>query len=130
MSDLSATVAIGALFISATFVVFYCTAKINVRSHEILTGVVEGVPLSHRYRTWLLWMTWMPQWAALVAVSVIAASLFIAIAGLGVGDDVRRIAHLCAGAAGFSAFFFLVFGIPHIGLCMSVLREAKGNRSM
>ena len=72
----------------------------------------------------------MPQWAALVAVSVIAASLFIAIAGLGVGDDVRRIAHLCAGAAGFSAFFFLVFGIPHIGLCMSVLREAKGNRSM
>jgi hypothetical protein len=125
MSDLSAIGVIGALFISATFVLFYCTAKINERSHEVMSGVIAGVPVSHRYRTWLLWMTWMPQWAALVAVSVIAASLFFAIAGVAGADEVRRVAYLCAGAAGFSAFFFLIFGIPHISLCLSVLRDAK-----
>jgi hypothetical protein len=125
MSDLSAIGVIGALFVSGTFVMLYGTAKINERSHEIMNGVVAGVPLSHRYRSWLLWMTWMPQWAALVAASVIFATIFIAIAGVAGSEEIRRVAYLCTGAAGFSAFFFLVFGIPHIGLCISVLREAK-----
>ena len=127
MSDLSAIGVIGALFISGTLVLFYCTAKINERSHEIISGVIAGVPISARYRTWLLWMTWMPQWAALVAVSMIFASLFFEMAGLVESEEVRRVAYLCAGAAGFSAFFFLIFGIPHIRLCVSVLREARGD---
>jgi len=110
---------------AGTFVLFYCTAKINERSHEVVSGVIAGVPVSIRYRRWLLWMTWMPQWAAVVAVSVISASLFLAIAGLAGGEEVRRVAYLCAGAAGFSAVFFLIFGIPHIGFCISVLRDAK-----
>lgn len=127
MSDLNAIGVIGALLISGTFVLFYCTAKINERSHEIINGVVAGLPLSHRYRSWLLWMTWMPQWAALVAVSVIFATIFFVIAGVAGSDEISRVAYLCTGAAGFSAFFFLIFGIPHIGLCISVLRDAKGN---
>lgn len=125
MTDFSAIAIIGGLFFMGAFVLFYCTAKINERSHEIVSGVAAGAPLSVRYRTWLLWMTWMPQWAALVAVSVIGATVFMVIARVAGHDEIGGVAHLCAGAAGFSALFFLIFGSLHIGLCISVLREAK-----
>ena len=84
------------------------------------------MPISARYRTSLLWMTWLPQWAALLAVSVISSALFLTMASLVGPEEVRHIAYLCAVAAGFSAFFFLMFDIPHIRLCLSVLREARG----
>jgi hypothetical protein len=127
MSDLSAIGVTGALFISGTFVIYYFTAKINNRGHEIVTGVIAGVPLSVRYRTFLLWTTWLPQWAGAVAASLVFTSLFVAIADLAGGVQVRRVAYLCAGAAGFSALFWLVFGIPYIGLLLSEVRETDGS---
>jgi hypothetical protein len=36
----------GALFVSFAFLVYYSTAKFNNRGHEILIGVIAGVPIS------------------------------------------------------------------------------------
>ena len=125
MSDLSTLGMTGALFISGTFVVYYFTEKVNSRGHDIVTGVIGGIPLSTRYRTLLLWTTWLPQWAGAVAASTVFAATFVAIAGLASGAEVRLVAYLCAFSAGFSAVFWLVFGFGYGAFLMATLRAAK-----
>jgi ABC-type enterochelin transport system permease subunit len=115
----------GALFVSFAFLVYYSTAKFNDRGHEILTGVIAGVPISTRYRRLLLWVTWLPQVAAAVVGEIIFAAFFVVLARQAGDADVRTLAYLCACAAGSGGVFSLVLGIPYAKLLVSASRETE-----
>jgi ABC-type enterochelin transport system permease subunit len=125
MSDPSILAMIGALFVSFAFLLYYSTAKFNDRGHEILTGVIGGVPISARYRRLLLWVTWLPQVAGAVVGEIIFAAMFVVLARHAAEADVRTLAYLCAGAAGFGALFSLVLGVPYANLLASAVRETE-----
>ena len=112
MSDPSILAMTGALFVSFAFLVYYSTSKYNSRGHEIVTGVVAGVPISTRYRKLLLWVTWLPQVAAAVVGEIIFAAMFVVLARQAANADVRTLAYLCAVAAGSGGAFSLILGIP------------------
>jgi predicted secreted protein len=120
----------GALFVSFAFLVFYSTARYNDRGHEILTGVIAGVPISTRYRRLLLWVTWLPQVAASVIGEIIFAMMFVVLARQAGDADVRALAYSCAFTAGSAAVFTLVMGIPYANLLASAVREADRRRGV
>ena len=115
----------GALFVSFAFLVFYSTARFNDRGHEILTGVVAGVPISTRYRRLLLWVTWLPQVAGAVVGQIIFVAMFVVVARQAGNADTQTLAYLCAGAAGSGAVFSLVLGVPYASFLARAVRETK-----
>ena len=125
MSDLSILAVTGALFSFFSFLVYYSTAKVNNRGHEILTGVVAGVPVSTRYRRLLLWITWLPQIAGHLVGSAIFAGMFVALARQAGGADVRTIAYACAFVAGIGAIYSLGLSLPYLSFLASSVRESE-----
>jgi hypothetical protein len=72
-------------------------------------------------------VTWFPQWAGATAASLIFAATFVAIAAQVGGSEASMLAYMCAVGAGFSAIFWLVFGVRYIVFLVSVLRQAKAH---
>jgi ABC-type enterochelin transport system permease subunit len=124
MSDLSTLAVTGTLFSFFSFLLYYSTAKYNNRGHEILTGVVAGVPVSSEYRSLLLWITWLPQVAAQVVGNTIFGVMFVALARQASGADARVIAYLCAIACGSGAVFTFFLAFPYLKLLASSLRRS------
>ena len=125
MSDSNILAMTGALFVSFAFLVYYSAAKYNARGHEILTGIVGGVPISPRYRRVLMWVTWLPQVAGAIVGFTIFAAMFVVLARQAGDADVRTLAYLCAYAAAVGGLFSLILGIPYANLLASAVREAE-----
>jgi len=125
MPDLIILALTGALFVSFGFLVYYSTSKYNSRGHEIVTGVVAGVPISAQYRKILLWVTWLPQVAAVLIGALVFGAMFVVLARQAADADVRTVAYLCAFSAAFLGVFSSVMVIPYAKLLASVVRNAE-----
>jgi hypothetical protein len=127
MSDLNAIGMILALMLAGTFVTFYATKWIHVRSDAITTGIVRGVPISTKERWMKLFHDWLPMAFGIAIVDLILAVGFLEIAKGFTDEGIRLVAWLSAAAAGFSSVFWFILGVSYFANCVSILRQAEAD---
>ena len=127
MSELAPIALILALFIAGTFVTYYATRWVHIRSDAITTGIVRGVPISTKERWMKLFHDWLPMAFGISMVNLILAVGFLEIAGRSTDDGAKLIAWLAAAASGFSCVFWLILGISYFANCVSILRQAEAD---
>jgi len=103
MSDFNALIAMAFLLVMLSFLMYYVYEKVNVIGFQILTGVVQGTPVSTGVRQAMLFQMWVPYQTGPIGIGVFLALAASEIADH-VGDtNVRMLAYfaafLCAGVA-------------------------------
>jgi hypothetical protein len=125
MSNLNAIGLILAILIAGTFVTFYATKWIHIRSDAITTGIVRGISISTKERWMKLFHDWLPMAFGISLFDLILAVGFIEIAENLTDQGVILVAWLSGAAAGFSCVFWLILGISYFVNLVLILREAK-----
>ena len=129
MSNLSSIGLILGTAIALFAVVNYAIKMVNERMDEVVTGVVKGIPVSAEHRSRMLHNQWLPQNASLAAFVLAAAIAYDRLAQEISSAAIRSTAYLFAGLSGWVAFMFLILGGSQFLYCLSVLREARRDRS-
>jgi hypothetical protein len=124
MSSLNEYALIIATLISGTVSVTYIGRRANQRSDQIVTGVVEGVPVSKKHRSMMLYNEFLPMVATMAMLSFLLAFAMIGIAEVVTTDKARTLAYLSAGFGGFGFLFNGVLGGLYAVHCASVLRQS------
>lgn len=124
MSNLNAVGLILSLLIAGTFVTFYATKWIHVRSDAITTGLVQGVQIPRKERWMKLFHDWLPMAFGIAVFELVLAIGFLEIAENLTDEGARLVAWLSAAGAGFACVFWFVLGISYFANCVSILREA------
>jgi hypothetical protein len=75
MSDLSALIAITFLCVAGAFIIIHVTQEANGYGAEIVTGVVQGTPVSTGTRLAMLFFMWMPHAGALIGMAFLLSSI-------------------------------------------------------
>jgi hypothetical protein len=127
MSDSTLIFLILALFLAASITVGVLARLMYKRCDDILSGVVNGAPVSLKSR----WLFFLHDYVALsfgitmvlgvTAVGFVSASEFV--------DDsnARALTYLCAGISGGFFFFNLLLGLIWMRHFTSVLRQAEAD---
>jgi hypothetical protein len=125
MSDLNAVLMMLAVFLGGAFCSLLFFKRIHKLCNAIETGVVNGVPVSLKYRTLRLYYDYLGVgFGASFVLLALAAGFFVA-ADL-VGDpNVRTLAHLCSAISGASAFANIAFVVGWVLHLSSALRQAE-----
>jgi len=125
MSDLTILIAMAFLLMMATFLYFYIFEKIDRIGAQVLTGVLEGTPISMGAREAILVQMWVPRLTGLTCVGAFLAFMSLEIAGHVSDTNVRMLVHFTtfvfAGIA-VGALAHTVSGFPQY---RTVLRRAK-----
>jgi hypothetical protein len=127
MSDVTAVFAMLGTYLAMYLIGMYVTKMANDRMDEILIGVVQGLAVSEKHRSMMLYNQWLPLMSGLAAGSMVLAVGYLQVAPLVAGDGARLLAHLLAALSGWSFFMFLFLGASTGLQCMSVLRQVKRN---
>jgi hypothetical protein len=127
MSDL-ATI----LLMLATFGLLAISVAVNVRrTHQrcddVASGVVNGVPMSMKYRWLLLYQDYVGNAFGIVILLFPFVVGFLAAAEVAGDPNVRNVAYACAAAAGWTLVAVLPFAISWVLYLTSVLRQAKAD---
>ncbi|NNE20404.1 MAG: hypothetical protein HKN10_18210 [Myxococcales bacterium] len=97
------------------------------RRDHIVTGIVDGVPISMSYRRMLFFHDYLSIWLSLDVVLLTVGVAFVFAAGTVEGDAARQTAYLCATAGlGGGAFVTILFPI-WTSYIFSVLRRGEGD---
>ena len=127
MSDFTAILLILGTFGFTVLCLVLCMTRAHHRMDEVVSGVVNGVPIATKYR-WLLFLFDFLGYAnvAVVLLSVFAVGFYAA--AQGVADSAPRIlAYFCAAACAFGVFAVL-FPVAFLSSYMvSVLRQAEAD---
>jgi len=125
MSNVNAIGVIAAIFVSGGFLIMYVLKAQNEAGHEILTGVIRGLSVSTKDRWLMLFQTWIPRAALVLAFQFFFVMTFMTIARDTNDAGVRWLAY--AGAAFTSLGFFgqLLFSISTFVRYSSTLRQAE-----
>jgi hypothetical protein len=127
MSNLNATVVI----IATATVVFHIVARasnqLGSNIDAVLAGVVQGVPMSTQQRLLKLFIMYLSQLAATVAITLVVAFGFLLIGSDAQHDGVRTLAYLCSGLAAFTSLQWLVMGAWYLVYGVQVLRQTDAN---
>ena len=119
MSDLTTLIAMTFLVAVATFLHYYIHEKVNRIGDQILTGRVEGTPVSRRVRQAMLYQMWAPYQTGAIGVAVFFAFAAVEIADH-VGDaDVKMLAY-------FATFLFAVAGVMTLANLLSGFFQYRG----
>lgn len=125
MSDLAAillTLGIFGLLILCLVVLFVIAHR---RMDEIVTGVVNGVPISAKYRSLLPFYDYMGYVALGLVLLAVFATGFREAARVAVAPGVGALATLCAIACVVVAVSIIVLATVMFLHMMSVVREAE-----
>ena len=119
MSDLTTLIALTFLVAIATFLYYYIHEKVNRIGDQILTGMVEGTPVSRRTRQAMLFQMWAPYQTGAIGVGVFFTFAALEIADH-VGDkDVKMLAY-------FAAFLFAVGALMTLANLLSGFFQYRG----
>jgi hypothetical protein len=103
--------------------VFYTRA--HLRMDEIVTGVVNGVPISTKYR----WLMLLNDFLGYAITCVLLLSIFgfgyLRAAGVVGNPSVESVAFFCGTACAWGAVTVGVFSASLVFYMVSVLRETK-----
>lgn len=125
MSDLTALMAMAFLLVAAMFFYFWLIKMVNRIGYIVLTGVLDGIPISTTARSAMLIQQWVPYQVAPIFLGVFLAFAAIEVAAQ-VGDTtVRTLMY-------FSAFMFAAMAVSAFANTVSgfiqyriVLRRAR-----
>jgi hypothetical protein len=119
MSDLTTLIAMTFLVAIATFLYYYIHEKVNRIGDQILTGVVQGTPVSRRTRQAMLFQMWAPYQTGAIGVGVFFTFAALEIADH-VGDkDVKMLAY-------FASFLFAVGALMTLANLLSGFFQYRG----
>jgi len=127
---MSSSTAIGLIianFLPGIFVYFYITKLANDSGAMIVTGVVDGTPVSMKYRWVMLHQTYSGYVLGAVAGGFMAALVNLRIADHVIDVDIKRLAYVAVVMTGTASFAWVVYGISEFILFRSVLREAESD---
>ena len=125
MSDLTILIAMAFLLVMTAFLYFYVFEKIDRIGAQVLTGVLEGTPISTGAREAILVQMWVPRLTGLTCVGAFLAFTSLEIAGHVHDTDVRLLVHFTTfvfAAITVGALAHIVAGFPQY---RTVLRRAK-----
>ena len=127
---MSSSTAIGLIianFLPGIFVYFYITKLANDSGAMIVTGVVDGTPVSMKYRWVMLHQTYSGYVLGAVAGGFMAALVNLRIADHVIDVDIKRLAYVAVVMTGTASFAWVVYGISEFILFRSLLREAESD---
>jgi len=127
MSTSTAIALIIANFLPGIFVYFYISKLANDSGAMIVTGVVDGAPVSMKYRWVMLHQTYSGYVLGAVAGGFMLALVNLRIADNVVDIDIKRLAYVAAVITGTAALAWVAYGISEFILFRSVLREAESD---
>lgn len=115
------------VFLVSGFLYFYLSVHANKYGNQILTGVVQGVPVSTDYRWVILYWHW-PGFAFGAAVSAfLGAMLSLSIARHAPHQDVKAVAYTFAFVSGIAFIGWLSSAFVEFRHYRSVVRQAEGD---
>jgi len=124
MSNLAVLFSILGTVIVTFFGSYWVNKTINDRGDQILSGVVEGLPVSAKTRWLMLFTQWLPYTAFFIVFLLVVGIGFIEV-GHGVEHPrVRLVAYMCATMCVGGATFWGVLGSFLFTNMLSVVREA------
>ena len=132
MSDVDAFWLLAAVLLGILVVVVLgasCTIlslkRMHQRCDEIVTGVVNNIPVSVEYRWLLLFQDYLMVGSAVVLINVALAAGFFVLAGDVQDPGVKAVAYLCAGGFGWGAVMTGAFSLSWVLHLRTVLRPKK-----
>jgi hypothetical protein len=125
MSDLTGLIAISALGVASTFLIFYLARMTNELADQIVTGFIRDHPIPTTQR-WLMLYT---RWVSYV-MGAVGAPLFLALAAVFIADhvghaDTRLLAYLAAFLLVIGGGNWLIQGSVQFFSYRSILRQAE-----
>jgi hypothetical protein len=127
MSDLTGLIAISALAVTSTFLVFYLTRMINDMGDQIVTGFIRDHPIPATQR----WLMLYSRWVSYV-MGAVGVPLFLALAAVMIADragdaESRLLGYLAAFLLLIAAINWLIQGIVQFFSYRSLLRQAEAD---
>ena len=127
MSDFTSLAVIAFFGMTAFLINYYIANSANELGAQILTGVIEGTPISTGARRALLFQMWLGYQTVAVAMN-----FFVALAAMGFADhvddsDVKLLAHSAAFFGAIGSLFFLNNGIFGLRNYSRMLRRIEEN---
>ena len=127
MSTSTALALIIGNFLPGIFIYFYISKLANDSGAMIVTGVIDGTPVSTKYRWIMLHQTYSGY-----VLGAVAGGFFLVLANLRIADhvadvDMRRLAYVAAVICGTAALAWMVYGVSEFILFRSILREAESD---
>jgi len=127
MSDFNAMGLILATFLLGGFLLIYLSKTLNQRLDTILTGVANGVRVSHKHRHLMLYSMYFQFLGSMIALSVILAVSFVQMADHVSHPGIKNLAYLAAVLVAFPGFSWSVLGTSSGLHCARVLRQAEAD---
>ncbi len=125
MSDLIAIQMMLATLGFMTLVVTWLVKRVHQRCDDIATGLVNGIPVSTKYRWLLLFQDYVASAFGITVLLFILALGFLATAEVAPNPIVTKVAYFCAAGAAWTFIGVLVFAVSWVIHLASVLRQAK-----
>jgi phosphotransferase system glucose/maltose/N-acetylglucosamine-specific IIC component len=125
MSISTALALIAVIDIPGIAVFFWLTKLADDLGIRIETGVVNGIPLSTKYRELLLYQSWVTYAGGAVIVAALGAFLAVEIAISVSEDTAKTLAYATAVVCAIAALGWVTQGTAELLHYRSVLRETK-----
>jgi phosphotransferase system glucose/maltose/N-acetylglucosamine-specific IIC component len=125
MSISTALALIAVIDIPGIAVFFWLTKLADDLGIRIETGVVNGIPLSTKYRELLLYQSWVTYAGGAVIVAALGAFLAVGIAISVSEDTAKTLAYATAVVCAIAALGWVTQGTAELLHYRSVLRETK-----
>jgi len=126
MSDMSEVMAIAALLVAyalGTLSIVFCFQRALRHKDQIVTGLIDGVPVSPKHRWRTLFFDFMAYSNTCILLSAVFAFAYFRAASVAGDSMVGDVALLMGGAAAFAAVGILLTVIALVVYLVSTLRE-------
>ena len=125
MSTTAALALISATFLTGGFYFFYLMKLTVDLGHQIVTGLVRGVPISINYRWLLFYSVWVFYILGAVVAGIVLALVNVKIAHYATDPGVRPVAYLVAFVFGIGTGTVALTGLTAFLHHRSTLRESQ-----
>lgn len=127
LSDFYALATIFALGLALAFWMHRQDGKIWDESTAVLTGHVDGRPISTEYRRYMLYVGWFIHVGVMIATAGVGTVAFVLLARSVSTDYVRGFAYICAVISATSALGWLMHMPFWYRMLRSHLRQAEAD---
>jgi hypothetical protein len=127
MTDSTGVIVISFLAAAGIICFFYLTKMANDLAAQIMTGMIDGHPISTDYRWLLLYQTWASYAVCLIGWGIFLAAAEMQVAALVSNESIKLLGHLAAAFAALGALNWLVNGAAAFVSYRSVLRQAEAD---
>ena len=106
-------------------VVMWVNVVINRLSHEIRSGVLQGIRLSEKERWLLLYTNFLPYAAFAIALLLLSAAGLLASAKDVQSLGAKQVGYMCATFLGSGSAFMVLLSPFHFFSCRSAIQSVR-----